>query len=139
MYLQCQTSQRTVIYSCRVTSTRSVILTTPLNPAPSLQRAEPSGNIHHTVQAPKKIPCAHLSAVTHPKTFLEKKKKSTDLHVAQVGNGHDPHFRDIVPARRTKQMGTRNCAAVCNLSTWSQASGKTCSTLLELSLHQTDK
>lgn len=75
MYLQCQTSQHTVIYSCRVTSTHSVILTTPLNPVPSLQRAEPSGNIHHTVQAPQKIPRAHLSAVTHHKTFLEKKKK----------------------------------------------------------------
>ena len=60
----------------------------------------------------KKIPHPHLPAVSHPKTLLEK---STDLHVAQVGNRHDSHFRDIVTTTRTKQTTMTDCVAVYNL------------------------
>lgn len=82
----------------------------PSNPAPSPKGVSEAlgGTTQVTLQ--KRVPHAHLSAVSHPKTCL---KESTDLHVAQVGNRHDSHFRDIVTtAKKRKQMTTMDCVAV---------------------------
>lgn len=64
-------------------------------------------------QSPQEtIPHPHLSVMSYSKMFLEK---DTDLHVAQVGNRHDSHFRDVVTKTTTEQMTVINCTAVCNL------------------------
>lgn len=101
-----------------------------------MEQVKPSGSNHHTMSSSRKIPHPHLPAVSHAKTFPEK---STDLHVAQVGNRHDSHFRDIVTTTRTKQMTMTDCVAVYNLPLKQRDVFTdiqlTCSMLLELSLH----
>lgn len=86
-----------------MTSAGSVILTTPLSPALSLNKAS---------RALRKQSHIRTSVMSYSKMFLEK---DTDLHVAQVGNRHDSHFRDVVTKTTTEQMTVIDCTAVCNL------------------------